>query len=219
LSTAEAPPLGQFPFVWQLALLMLHLPSAGQLPAPVPVHAALLTLHFPLIAAQFAFVVQAVPVLTEQLPDAGHCVAWFGVWQVTPVLEHAPLMAAQLASLVQTVPVLTLQWPALPQAASLKQELPVTLQVPACVGQLASLVQVALVTEHLPAVVQVGGGQVLTLLHVPHSEPTHKLQPGGSYAVVHDESGGLTHVVWMLAQVCALTLLQLCDANPQVCVW
>ena len=53
------------------------------------------------------------------------------------------------------------------------------LQLPAMVGQLASLVQVALLTEHLPAVVQVGGGQVVVSVQVPHSEPVQRLQPAG----------------------------------------
>jgi hypothetical protein len=109
------PTFGQLALVWHCAPLIVHLPSAGQLPAPVPVQLALLTLHLPLIAAQLALVVHDVPVFTEQLPVAGHCDAWFAGWHATPVLLQAPLIAAQLASLVQTVPVLTLQWPALTQ--------------------------------------------------------------------------------------------------------
>lgn len=173
-----------------------------------------------LVAALAA--VQRTPVLTEQVPSAGHCVAAFAGWQATPVLLQAPLMSGHWAADVQTVPLLMLQWPAAAQAALFRQAVPVRLQLPGIVVQtVAALaaVQVAPLTVHLPAVVQVGGGQVVFSVQVPHSGPTQVLQPGGSNAVVHDPGGGSTQVVVMLSQVCVLTLLQVCGDVGQVCVW
>jgi hypothetical protein len=224
------PTFGQLAVDWHCALLMLHLPSAGQLPAPAPVHVALLTLHLPLMAAQLALVVHDVPVLTEQLPVAGHCVAWLAGWQATDVLVHAPLIAGQLALLVQTVLVCTLQWPALTQPASLVHDAPLMLQLPAIVGQSLLVEQELLLTEHLPEVTHACFAQTVCSVQVPHSGPTQVLQPTGLNVVVQlDVSSGqselVEHVeplpwhVFLSVQVCVLTLLQVCEPRPQVCVW
>jgi hypothetical protein len=213
---SQVPPtFGQLALVWHCALLIEHLPSAGQLPAPVPVHAALLTLHLPLIAAQLALVVHEVPVFTEQLPVAGHCVAALAGWQATLVLLQAPLIAAQLASLVQTVPVLTLQWPALVQlpAPLPTQAAPVRLQLPLMAGQFASLEQPAPLTEQAPDVLQACFWQTVFSVQVPHSGPTQVLQPGGSNCVEHvvlssGQSALVVHAEPLWAQV--FLRLQVC---------
>jgi hypothetical protein len=224
------PTFGQLAFVWHCALLMLHLPSAGQLPAPTPVHTALLTLQWPLMAAQLALVVHDVPVFTEQLPVAGHWDAWLAGWQRTEVLLHAPLIAGQPASLVHTVPVCTLQCPALTQPASLVHDAPLTLQLPAIVGQSAPVEHELLLIEHFPDVTQACFEQVVCSVQVPHSGPTQVLQPAGENPVtqvelssgqsaleLHDEP--LIAHFFDVLHVWVLTLLHVCDPRPHVCVW
>jgi hypothetical protein len=166
------------------------------------------------MAAQLALVVQDVPVLTEQLPVAGHCVAALAGWQATPVLLQAPLMAVQFASLVHTVPVLTLQCPAFVQfpAPVPVHDAPVTLQEPETAGQ--EPLQLAPVTEHAPEVLQACFWQTVFSVQVVHSGPTQVSQPGGSKLVVQLlVSSGQSALV-----VQAEPLLAHVDLRLQVCV-
>ena len=84
--------------------------------------------------------------------------------------------------------------------------------------------------EHLPDVTHACFEQVVCSVQVPHSGPTQVLQPAGEKAVTQVElssgqSALVEHVEPLIAHlfdrlhVCVLTLLQVCEPRPQVCVW
>jgi hypothetical protein len=217
--------LDAFADVHAVPVLMLQWPMLGQLvDAFAVVHdVAVSMLQWPLIGVQTVpalAAVQAVPVLTEQLPLDGHCVAALAGWQAMPVLLQVPLMSGHWAADVQTVPVLMLQWPADAQVALVRHDVPVRLQLPGMVVHTAAAfaaVQLAPLTVHLPAVVHVGGGHVVLSVH--EISGLAGLQPSGLYVVVQELGGGSTQVVVMLSQVWGLTLLQTCAVVLQLCVW
>jgi hypothetical protein len=140
--------------------------------------------------------------VSEQCPSFGHCP--LDVHVLRSVL-HCPGIVGQLLSLWHVVPVFALQFPDEGQSPATKHDDGIREQVPASVGHCGSLEQAAPFPLHVPELGQsravwqlaplllhVPGGQVVTSLQAPHSD-THRLQSGGSQAVVHVAGLGGLH--------------------------
>ena len=171
----------------QAAAVALQPPLAGGQPV-LSKHAAPETVQAPACVGQLASLVHTVPVCTVQWPALGHCAL---LAHALPSRLQVPRRSGQSPGPEQIL-LAMLQRPEGPQAALLKQAAPVLLHAPASVGHTAAAlaaVQTALVRLQLPT--KVGGGQVVTTLHGPHSD-VHRLQFGGSKAVVQVEGSGST---------------------------
>ena len=170
------------------------------------VQAALVTEHWPASVGQFALDVQTFVFSMLHLPAFGHSAL---VLQEVPVLLHTPESVGHCALDVHAA-LLTVHFPAAGHCASAVQDPPVWAQVPGTIGQSASLVHALPVWMlQLPT-----SGHVVLRVQGGHSPPVHRLQPGGSYAVVQPVVDGLK-----LVHVWVLTLLQVWPVMPpQLCV-